>query len=157
MTERVKEYRVEETGTDSVKALLIKNGVIRKISLPLDENTAADEINRLIGNWFTSAFHVPLEGGGSLTGYCDDEFLLHDAETIFKSFNVALGPSLRMDAPYPIGGPIVVTSVGSQGETRSMTDEEADMLYLHERIGVEVQNTQNGETRQLPVLAVRTP
>lgn len=155
MTENVKEYKAEEPGTDHIAALLIKNGEIRKVKLPLDEGSASEEINRLIGNWFTTAFRVPLKDGESLVGYCDDEFLLHDAETVFQNLNVALGPSLRADAPYPIGGPIVVTRVGDYGETLPVTLEQAKMLYLHDRIGVEAQNPETGETRRLPVLAVR--
>jgi hypothetical protein len=87
------------------KALLVKDGKIERVELGGDYT----EINRLIGcDFFTTCFDVksPADKNRRLTGYCDDEFLLHGS----AAWNVAIGRTLRGDGPYPIGNGIVITA-----------------------------------------------
>jgi hypothetical protein len=113
------------------KALLVKDGKIERVELGGDYT----EINRLIGcDFFTTCFHTtsPAARNRELTGFCDDEFLLHGS----TAWNVAIGRSLRSDGPYPIGNGIVITATNDEGETVSMTDAELDAFAIDESHGL---------------------
>jgi hypothetical protein len=111
-----------------MKALIIKPGglSVEPLELPDDEQGNYQAIKKEIGGWMCSCFKVPGSNGGFIYGYCDDEFLL----TGRKDWSVCLGATFRTDAPYAIGGPVVITGVTGGGETRSLTEREAKSIIL---------------------------
>jgi hypothetical protein len=111
-----------------MRALIIKPGadLPEELTLPDEERANYEAIRDAIGGWVSSCFSVPGSEGGCIYGYCDDEFLL----TGRKDWSVCLGDTFRTDAPYPIGGPVVITGVTSGGETRGLTEKEASSIRM---------------------------
>lgn len=138
----------------SYAALLVENGRISRVTIPNEDDDGANTINRLIGNWFTSCFHVETEEGNSITGYCDDEFLLKgDPEEINANWNVVLEKGTLYGIDYAIGGPIVIVGHTYEGESRSLTENEMQRFFVDSSrlhlVG------KFGYIRELPTLAYR--
>lgn len=103
-----------------MRALIIRPGsLIEPFELPDDGDAELDALHKAIDGWITTAFRIP-RSRGSVIGYCDDEFLFKQR----VDWCCALGDTLRSDAPYGIGGPLVITGVRFDGATRSLTDDE---------------------------------
>lgn len=109
-----------------MKALIIRPGS-RPESIELKDPDNSDEIRTLVGNWCSTCFRIRAEGS-LLIGYCDDEFLLRSVAD--KDWSCCLGKSLRLDAPYPIGGPVVIVGVNWEGESLPLTNEQISHFTL---------------------------
>jgi hypothetical protein len=120
-----------------MKALIMKPGAdsLETIELPDDETGNYKAIRKLIQadqpveGWLTTCFRV-LGERGRLVAFCDDEFLLNGRQ----DWCVLLGETLRGDAPYPIGGPVVIVGETQGGDTRGLTNNEASHFTLSKPI-----------------------
>lgn len=137
---------VRERGSFDV--LLVQEGRLEHAQLPRDVDAGSEAVRELIGNYFTSCFNVD-----GLVGYCDDEFLLADPDTIDRNWNVLLEAGALREEAYPIGGPIVITGVTAEGETRSLTPEEAARFSIDTNRGFAVQV--DGRAKYIPMLCYR--
>jgi hypothetical protein len=111
----------------TLAALLIKpGGPIERITIERSGDDGAHAVHALVGNWFTSCFTVPGNGGRRvLMGYCDDEGLLRDRAVV--PWNAVLDTTLRQ-APEAICGPIVVMAHSGPDST---TMSELEMSAFH--------------------------
>lgn len=107
-----------------MRALLVKNHELSVIELP-DDGRSTETIHNLIGNLFTTAFHIHPYTNRNITGFADDEGLLVDS----PDWNAVMGPMLREDM-QPIAGPIVIVGGTRNGESRSLTDAEVQSFRL---------------------------
>lgn len=116
-----------------MKALIMKPGAdsLEVIELPDDDTLHYNAVKKLIKadqpveGWLTSCFTV--QGDRSkIVGYCDDEFLINGRQ----DWCVLLGETLRLDAPYPIGGPVVIGGVTQAGGNRTLTSNELSHFTL---------------------------
>jgi hypothetical protein len=137
--------------TPRVKAILVDRGKAQVINLPSNEDERWDRMQGIVGNIVESCFKLPVEGG-LLVGYCDEEFLLRSPEEVWKNWNVALGPGLRGDGPYPIGGPIIVVRETRQREAQPLRDEDVDLLWLDENEALRLHHNNKVDTKVLRIL-----
>lgn len=127
------------------KGLLVQKGMIEGVIV-----LNSDHIHRLIGNWFTTCFNIESRDrkNVTLTGYCDDEFLLR--ENPAAGFNVVLEYGTLYASPYPIGGPIVILATSSRtGNSLSLVEDEMERFYIDERMGIRLPD------RNVPTLRYR--
>lgn len=131
-----------------MKALVIRRGAtsIEPLELSEDDTAHYEKIKSTIGNWITSCFNIRTQHG-RIFGYCDDEFLLRPIKA--EDWSCALGETLRTDAPYPIGNPVVIAGTNEAGENRTLTDEEIS----HFTLGSEVYF--HPKEKGVPVLKLR--
>jgi hypothetical protein len=133
-----------------IKGLLVKDGTVTPLVLDVrNDSDVARMLNTHIGNIFTTCFNVDSvdprpKQSRVVTGYCDDEFLLTDN----PNWSCAIGSTLRLDGPYPIGNPVVILTTDLRtGNTVSMTDKEMAMFQLTGLIIL--------EDRTIPIINVR--
>lgn len=138
--------KIREQG--SFDALLVTEGRLEHVQLPRDVDAGSEAVRELIGNFFTSCFNVD-----GLVGYCDNEFLLADPDTVDRNWNVLLEAGTLRQVAYPIGGPIVITGVTAEGETRSLTLKEAARFSIDPDHGFSVQV--DGRAKYIPMLCYR--
>lgn len=112
-------------------ALLVRDGVLSRVTIDVRDGSAHEDIRTLIGSGFSTCFVVPGYGGRQLRGWCDDEYLMRKPA---PTWNVLLHPAIyHYQSPgYPIGGPIVITA-GEGPETVSMIELEMSAFYLSAR------------------------
>lgn len=126
-------------------ALLIKDGKIERIQIG-----DFRDIQKAVGNTFTSAFRLP--GAGyplTIQAYCDDEFLLTGLPMHFS-----VGNDIYRGG-YAYGGPVVIMGVDERdGESRSLTEAEMRAFSISEHH--EMSSVQ-GMMMYLPVLTYKYP
>jgi hypothetical protein len=120
-----------------MKALIMKPGAdsLETIELPDDDTSCHSAIRELVRNgqpvdgWLESCFHLRGEDG-HIRGWCDEEGRINGR----TDFSVLLGNTLRLGAPYPISGPVVITGATSIGDYRSLTPNELSHFTLSKPI-----------------------
>lgn len=113
-----------------MRALIIHPGERSLSPCEIDARDEAKSLRSLIGHWFTTCFTIRLPKHEVLVGYCDEEFLVPDASPNEGKWCCAIGPSLRRDSPYPIGGPVVITASDHAGNGRPLADSEASLFVI---------------------------
>jgi hypothetical protein len=132
-----------ETTMETTHAgLLIENGKMT----PVQVGDYMDMYSLMHCQTFTTCFRVYLSQNRSLFGFCDDEFLINGNP---NGWNVCIGFTLRTDAPYPIGGNVLILASDGEGETVDMTSAEMNRFTVDEERYVAVLG---GVARVLPVL-----
>lgn len=142
---------VPDPDVTMLNALLVDRGKIRRIFLPEDEDDGAHTIYGLIGNYFTSAFTVEVEGSGRfIHGLCDEDFLLHPDDA---KWNVAPEPGVLRKDVMAVGGPLVIMATDRRGATVSMTEGDMKAFWTsdYHRVAVGMQDETG---RVIPVATV---
>ncbi len=104
-------------------------------------------LQTLIGGYVTPCFHTETESG-AVYGYCAEEWFGKG------NWSVCIGNTLRTDAPYFIGGVVVIGGATVDGEVRDLTDDEIALFALHVPRGDRIPILQR-ETRAIHPLQYR--
>lgn len=110
-------------------ALVIKGGKLERREIA----GSLESLQEIVGGYIEPFFTLPSPvGSGELTGYVNEEGLMHQLPI---SFGVIHAPNYIV----PLAGDAVIAGLNEDGETRGLTEAEADLLtkrYGRPRLGL---------------------